>query len=257
MSSNNNTDEHKTLDWVETTIPCFDGKKVFVLQGAMYAQVVTMMAKAGFDKAEVVTDADLVVFTGGSDVDPSLYGDDRCDETRYTNPERDAFEKQVFVTCVENNIPMFGICRGAQFLHVMNGGKLWQDVDGHSGPDHYIYDIDEDKRVLVTSLHHQMLKFNEKMELLACCEKQIATNFKDGEGTTRDDTMIEVEAGYYHQTKCFFVQGHPEVGSDEFQSWTFHKLEDILLEWGVHTESEEKTKQLRRGLVETVKRMIG
>src|SRR3546814_14796091 len=76
---------------------------------------------------------------------------------------------ELFKTCYENGIPMLGVCRGAQFLNVMPGGKLYQDVDNHVG-DHPIYDP-QNKRVIpnVSSIHHQMCIETRKggMEILA------------------------------------------------------------------------------------------
>src|SRR3546814_5523779 len=109
------------------------------------------------DLADTPEEADLVVFVGGADVDPALYGAERH-QTTFPDTDQDQRDMELFKTCYENGIPMLGVCRGAQFLNVMHGGKLYQDVDNHVG-DHPIYDT-QNKRVIhnVSSIHHKMCK---------------------------------------------------------------------------------------------------
>jgi len=101
----------------------------------------------------------LAIFTGGEDVDPSLYGH-VMDRTTGSNIRRDKYEVGAFHALKEFNIPKVGICRGAQFLCVMAGGSLIQDVTGH-GSNHYLVFRDKDGAMKkspekVTSTHHQM-----------------------------------------------------------------------------------------------------
>lgn len=100
----------------------------------------------------------LIVFTGGSDVSPDLYGQDRHPRTS-SNGSRDLEEAEVYRIGRENNIPMVGICRGAQFLCVMAGGRLVQDITGHASGNHMVNALYPDGglyRISVTSSHHQM-----------------------------------------------------------------------------------------------------
>lgn len=232
-----------TKDWAIGDMPKFPaGARAYVLPGAFYGAIVTLMAEAGFAKADSVEKADVVVFAGGADIDPALY-DEKNVAAGGINKTRDALEKDIYHQCVAAGKIMFGICRGAQFLHAMNGGKLWQDVNNHGGSSHNIVDLDEDVRVLATSIHHQMLQENDTMELIAICEDQIGTRFVDAEldinlkmRGSNGPPIIEVEAGAYPATKCFFVQGHPEIGSRLYQTWTMHKLHDFYNEWSTRTD---------------------
>ena len=227
-----------TGDWILRQPPSFNGKTAFVLNGAFYGAVVTLMAEAGFERASTIEDADVVVFIGGSDISPTLYGEPNVHAVG-VDSTRDLFETQVFEKCKSLGKTMFGICRGAQFLHAMNGGKLWQDVNNHGGRSHNIIDIEFDVRVKATSIHHQMLQFKDDLTLVAVCEDQVATSFKDGtttmtlhkgKGNSGIDEL-EIEAGAYDATRCFFVQGHPEIGDPEYRSWTMTKLQDFIREW--------------------------
>lgn len=219
-------------------MPDFSGMRALVLPGAFYGSCVSLMAEAGFQRATSYEDADVVVFIGGEDINPALYNEEPH-RTTYFSDVRDHLEKLHYGRCVEDKKVMFGICRGAQFLHAMNGGKLWQNVNNHASGDHYIYDIDADVSVEATSIHHQMLRMNETLDVVAICNEQIATSFEDGKGTritvdrgNLELSELEIEAGAYADTQCFFVQGHPEIGSAEYRSWTMNRLYDYMMAWG-------------------------
>ena len=232
----------KTLTWGMEGLPSFRGTKVFVLPGPGYAQVASLFCQMGAKRAESHLSADLVVFLGGADVNPKLYNENPVEEVTYWDQTRDAREQTVFEACKAKGIPMFGICRGAQFLHVMNGGTLWQHVDNHGG-QHLIYDIDEDVLVSASSTHHQMMKFNDEMVLIAVTDEPVASFVKNEEGVSdvSDDHIIEVEACYYDQTKCLCIQGHPEWGPAPFTSWSFHKLHELLVcDWDVGADKVYK-----------------
>lgn len=225
-----------TVPYLNTNMPDCSGWKAFVLDGAFYPDCVGLMAEAGFQRAVTIEEADVCVFIGGADINPDLYGQE-VHRTTHFSKNRDTVEEFFFHKCVQLGIPMFGICRGAQLLHALNGGVLWQNVNNHAGPDHWIVDIEDDVRVKVTSLHHQMLQANDKMQIVAVCEEQIADKFED-DSLTIDLTAkgsnlsseIEIEAGCYLDTKCFFVQGHPEIGNDHYRAWTINKLYDFLVD---------------------------
>lgn len=225
----------KTRDFVGTTLPDFKGAKVFILPGAFYGAVVAYCAEAGMSKATSVEDADIIAFIGGADIDPALYGEKNV-KAYGVNKARDELEVEVYNRAQELGKVCFGICRGAQFLHAMNGGKLWQNVSGHGGRDHWVVDLDDDVRFLATSIHHQALQENDTMDLIAVCEEPVATEFEDADihvklrpGETSN--ILEVEAGAYEKTKCFFVQGHPEVGSPTYRAWTMTRLHERYLDW--------------------------
>lgn len=219
-----------TVPYLKDEMPDCSGWKAFVLDGAFYGSCVALMAEAGFQRAMSVQEADVVVFIGGEDINPSLYDQKCLTRTSYTE-SRDTYEEYVYNQCLMYGTPMFGICRGMQFLHAMNGGKLWQHVNNHGGKDHYIVDIEDDVRVKVTSLHHQMLQFNDTMQLIAVAEEQTATHFEDDSMLVVDpEHELEIEAGAYLDSKCFFVQGHPEIGSSQFRAWTMNKLYDFLVD---------------------------
>lgn len=229
--------------WAREDFPSFQSKKILVLPGSNYAQTVRMFVEAGFSKALTAKEADVVCFLGGPDVSPKEYGQRPISEVSFCDSKRDENEKKIFNYCLKNGIVMVGICRGAQFLHVMNGGELWQHVNKHAGPHHNIVDLEEDVVVKSSSTHHQMMKYNDWMELLAVPDENVATIFKDehidinyeadpAPETAGDfSTEIEVEACTYSPCKTLCVQGHPEIGPRKFSSWFMYKLHDYFYEW--------------------------
>lgn len=89
--------------------------------------------------AERVLDRlDGLIITGGRDVDPAGYGQQRhaaTDEPVEDNRMRDAWELALLKGAIARGIPVLGICRGAQVLNVAMGGTLHQhlpDVLGHT-----------------------------------------------------------------------------------------------------------------------------
>ena len=68
-----------------------------------------------------------VVLTGGNNIHPSTYGEpDRlCDDCSL---DRDRIERQILDLAVRRHVPVFGICRGMQFLNVYFGGAVVVDV---------------------------------------------------------------------------------------------------------------------------------
>ncbi len=77
--------------------------------------------------------ADGVLFTGGDDIHPRIYGRTLHEKCGELCPERDAMEFVLGEEFIKTDKPFFGICRGIQFLNVLYGGDLWQDLPGEYG----------------------------------------------------------------------------------------------------------------------------
>ena len=74
---------------------------------------------------------DGIVFSGGEDIQPSLYGKpEYVDEYNLQEiiPDRDAFEYKVLDEVFNQKIPILGICRGLQLINVYLGGTLLPDI---------------------------------------------------------------------------------------------------------------------------------
>ena len=162
-------------------------------------------------------EADLVIFTGGEDVDPAIYGEKNIYSS--INTIRDAKEVSEFLDAMLQDKPCIGICRGAQFVTAANGGKLIQDVDNHAiGGTHSITNTNNQypaKELEITSTHHQMMyPFNldyEDYEVVAYSTVNRSTEYLTGFGEyTEDQVPCEPEIVYYPETNSLAIQGHPE-----------------------------------------------
>src|SRR3712207_916427 len=84
--------------------------------------------------AEVVARLDGLIITGGPDIDPERYGQQRGPRTVRVRRDRDAWELALLEAAREADLPTLGICRGMQLMAVWTGGSLEQhlpDVVGH------------------------------------------------------------------------------------------------------------------------------
>lgn len=128
---------------------------VYIIEGN--GQYSNLFKMRGWDIADSLNKADLVQFTGGADVDPKLYQEMPHPKT-HSDFNRDVREQALFKLAAKLGKPMAGICRGAQFLHVMNGGSLVQDLNNHAiYGKHAIFDTDGKFICDVTSTHHQAM----------------------------------------------------------------------------------------------------
>jgi putative glutamine amidotransferase len=81
------------------------------------------------DGLEETLDAlDGVIFSGGGDLDPELYGAEPHDETDEPRTERDAAELRLLEAALDRDMPVLAICRGSQLLNVARGGDLEQHL---------------------------------------------------------------------------------------------------------------------------------
>jgi putative glutamine amidotransferase len=76
----------------------------------------------------VVSEIDGLVLTGGGDVDPVFYREERHPSVEDAEPGRDEFELDLARRAMEADLPLLAICRGAQVLNVAAGGTLVQDI---------------------------------------------------------------------------------------------------------------------------------
>jgi putative glutamine amidotransferase len=77
---------------------------------------------------ETLDAVDGLIFSGGSDLDPELYGEEAHPETDGWVRERDDFELGLMQAALARDVPLLAICRGSQVLNVALGGDLEQHV---------------------------------------------------------------------------------------------------------------------------------
>lgn len=185
--------------------------KVFVV-GDM-SRYITSFIKHNFIYVDNIEDANVIIFTGGEDVDPSLYHSERH-KTTYSNINRDIFELKQFDKAMQStNKPLIiGICRGSQFLTVVNGGKLIQNVENHCR-SHMVHTSDG-RDFMVTSTHHQMhypFDLPSKSYRIMAWAKTKLSSIYEGDNIDPEKVFVEPEIVYFPKTRCLCIQGHPEM----------------------------------------------
>lgn len=151
-----------------------------------------------------------LVVTGGSDIDPALYLTSGGPWVA-TDPLRDQFELAALAMAERSNLPVLGICRGAQLLNVAAGGTLHSDITALRRVTSNRPSLLPRKQVTITknsrlatvadttvmhvnSLHHQAVKeVGEGLRIVA----------HDG------DTLVQAIEGV-NDRYCLGVQWHPE-----------------------------------------------
>ncbi|MBR5209018.1 MAG: gamma-glutamyl-gamma-aminobutyrate hydrolase family protein, partial [Paludibacteraceae bacterium] len=187
------------------------------------------------DIKQLVSMCDGILFTGGHDVSPSVYGEQKRDVCGEPCVARDTMEGILLDICIRTQKPALGICRGIQFFNAYLGGTLYQDlptdfpstVEHHmSAPyDKYIhtvslikdtplYDLLRVDTLPVNSYHHQAIaNLSPKLKPMAIAEDGI------------------VEAVYLPEHPFLWaVQWHPEFlyGCDEPSKKIFREFLDAI-----------------------------
>lgn len=163
-----------------------------------------------------IKEADVVLFTGGEDIYPGYYGEDKGSYTS-TNKERDRLESISFEEAMQYNKLCLGICRGGQLLTTLSGGALIQHVTNHGlSGTHKIHLMNEGVDIDITSTHHQMMwPFNlpkDSYVIIAKSTKDLSTTYLNGDDREKKlpSDFVECEIVYYKYTNCLCIQGHPE-----------------------------------------------
>lgn len=184
-----------------------------------------------------------LVLTGGLDIDPNYYSEGKHKTTDIDQNHRDELELPLFNQAMEDNLPVFGICRGIQIMNVAMGDSLYQDIPSEfknhlthkimvNSDDswHHIkiqqgsllYEITGETIAEVNSRHHQAVKV-----------------IGDGFTVTAQSKDGIIEA-IEDRSKRFMlgVQYHPERMFKEPGSWELKEHAARLFEAFIQAASE-------------------
>jgi GMP synthase-like glutamine amidotransferase len=183
----------------------------------------------------------VLLFEGGTDINPTLYKQELGTRTQQPDTQRDVHEQHYFDLAQAVGASCIGVCRGAQFLCALSGGELIQDVDGHE-KSHQLVLPDKYKRLSfqTTSSHHQVmnpyvLPRNEWLSFGHAAEST-GSHHNDGNGKRikvykKWKEWKDQEIIWFKRTRCLSIQGHPEYyKTDESQFVTYCRfLIDFLI----------------------------
>lgn len=175
------------------------------------------------------TEHAFIILHGGEDISPSIYNQKVGLAHASNVPSwRDKVEIAFAHKAVELGIPIFGICRGAQLMCSLLGGKLWQHVNNHAGSGHKF--VFEGKEYDTNSYHHQMMIPTAEMEVVGHTPVPLS-KYKWGE--CQDEAIEcnepEPEIVLHRPSKTLMIQGHPEwvhPGHDLYKV-TQHLLKEL------------------------------
>lgn len=77
---------------------------------------------------QLMQQADGLMMTGGADIDPALYGEEKMDCCGDIEYDRDKSDLALLKAALKYKKPVICICRGCQLGNVYFGGKLYQDI---------------------------------------------------------------------------------------------------------------------------------
>src|SRR5436305_2052096 len=67
---------------------------------------------------------DGLLFSGGDDLDPALYGETYHPKAHPVDPDRQRFELALLAEAERRQLPVLGVCLGSQLMNVHRGGSL-------------------------------------------------------------------------------------------------------------------------------------
>lgn len=91
---------------------------------------------------------DALLLSGGDDVDPEFFNEAPHQKMGPIEPGRDTYELKLIDYALERNIPILGICRGAQVLTIHQGGSIYQDIYSQHGDHTYKHNQEVPKNYL-------------------------------------------------------------------------------------------------------------
>lgn len=158
--------------------------------------------------------ANLIIFTGGEDISPKLYGYESIHPKMNINEKRDIYEQPFYSYAKFRKIPMLGICRGAQLLTALNGGKIVQHINNHIGKHNIL--LSNNRTLSVNSTHHQMMNpYNMDpgdYSVMAIAYPRLSPIYEITNSIiyAKDRIADEPEIIFFEKTKSLAVQFHPE-----------------------------------------------
>jgi gamma-glutamyl-gamma-aminobutyrate hydrolase PuuD len=188
----------------------------FMFSDVKTAQVPDHLSKGG-----------ALLLHGGEDISPMIYNEE-CNNFCYKHKpsRRDHEEMALIDRAIKQDMPIIGICRGAQLLCAMDGGSLVQHITGHTSGNHELIDIRSGEITVSNSCHHQAMKPNKYNKILA-------VNRRTVQGYDVDNVEYDIEETpeivYFPKLNAIGIQAHPEwLPNSAFQKYCTKLIKEFL-----------------------------
>ena len=170
------------------------------------------------DALELLSSADGLFMTGGANVSPKMYGQEKLPCCGKTDPVRDKYDCNLLDAALKLKKPVLCICRGFQIANVRFGGTLYQDLPfqrpsqiQHSQYDSYGKACAHEVKILENTPLYRLLGRTEIMvnSLHRQAVKELAPDFKPM--AYAPDGVLE---GWYLPDDSQWLHGiqwHPEM----------------------------------------------
>lgn len=165
---------------------------------------------------DIIKSVDGVIFAGGEDFDPALYGSNAYDLVENYSTDQDRSDLELLGLAIEENKPILGICRGMQLINIYYGGSLYEDL-----PSQFAGNISHRSDQKTFTYHN--VSFNENSRLYNKLDGKVVreVNSFHHEGirdladlllptALSDDGLIEAIENSDYETFMMGVQWHPE-----------------------------------------------
>jgi len=165
---------------------------------------------------ETLDALDGLLFSGGADLDPDLYGAEAHPATNGVRPARDRAELALLEGALARDMPVLAVCRGVQVLNVARGGDLVQHLPDVVGDERHR------ETAGVFSEHPVRIEDDSKLGSLLGDHAPVKSSHHQGVGAVgrglrevawADDGTIEALEDP-DRTFAVGVLWHPEVGED-------------------------------------------
>lgn len=205
-------------------------KKYYISGGSRFGEDY-VLDRAGFTRVNTMEACDFVVFTGGADINPNIYGEEAHPQTYY-NEDRDTRELNDYEKAVALGKGFLGICRGAQLLNSLFGGSLFQHIQ-HPGFHELV--TEEGEVFFSNSVHHQMMRVTDDAIIKAWARNLSPVHefMSEGQIVNIEDVEKEPEIVVYPAQRAVLVQGHPEFNANDpelarFREYVFNLIKEYV-----------------------------
>lgn len=171
---------------------------------------------------DILNQMDGVIFAGGNDFDPEIYGGGDSSLVEDYNISDDKADIKFLEACLDKDIPVLGVCRGFQLINIYFGGSLYEDL-----PSQFSKEISHRNGKNGFTSHNIILESNSRLFGLVEEENWTVNSYhhqgvKDlGQGllvsARSDDGLIEAFENPSYKYLCGF-QWHPEAQDENLLS---------------------------------------